>query len=101
MPVAADLSANQIGGHPQHHTNLQPERLDGLAVDDKFELHQLLDRQVGRLGTVCTENLNPGRSGNRMGGHERAPATACCVHTGAGKGIRTLDPNLGKVVLYP
>jgi hypothetical protein len=22
-------------------------------------------------------------------------------HTGAGKGIRTLDPNLGKVVLYP
>jgi hypothetical protein len=22
-------------------------------------------------------------------------------HTGAGEGIRTLDPNLGKVVLYP
>ncbi len=23
------------------------------------------------------------------------------VRTGAGEGIRTLDPNLGKVVLYP
>lgn len=23
------------------------------------------------------------------------------VKTGAGEGIRTLDPNLGKVVLYP
>jgi hypothetical protein len=24
-----------------------------------------------------------------------------CGATGAGEGIRTLDPNLGKVVLYP
>jgi hypothetical protein len=25
----------------------------------------------------------------------------CLVENGAGEGIRTLDPNLGKVVLYP
>jgi hypothetical protein len=25
----------------------------------------------------------------------------CCWILGAGEGIRTLDPNLGKVVLYP
>ena len=25
----------------------------------------------------------------------------CLDKTGAGEGIRTLDPNLGKVVLYP
>ncbi len=25
---------------------------------------------------------------------------SCCIN-GAGEGIRTLDPNLGKVVLYP
>jgi hypothetical protein len=24
-----------------------------------------------------------------------------CLEIGAGEGIRTLDPNLGKVVLYP
>ena len=27
--------------------------------------------------------------------------TAKLLKTGAGEGIRTLDPNLGKVVLYP
>ena len=37
----------------------------------------------------------------------RLTATATCSEnaverpTGAGEGIRTLDPNLGKVVLYP
>ena len=66
----------------------------------------------GRFAPNATRSSWLGRTGrrhayvsgvrhNRMGGHERAPATACCVHTGAGKGIRTLDPNLGKVVLYP
>ena len=25
----------------------------------------------------------------------------CCREIGAGEGIRTLDPDLGKVVLYP
>jgi hypothetical protein len=33
----------------------------------------------------------------------KAPAISLIVlrKTGAGEGIRTLDPNLGKVVLYP
>jgi hypothetical protein len=29
------------------------------------------------------------------------PAACLDFKTGAGEGIRTLDPNLGKVVLYP
>ena len=28
-------------------------------------------------------------------------ALVCLLDFGAGEGIRTLDPNLGKVVLYP
>jgi hypothetical protein len=28
-------------------------------------------------------------------------AAKCLIFLGAGEGIRTLDPNLGKVVLYP
>jgi hypothetical protein len=30
-----------------------------------------------------------------------AEAKPACSETGAGEGIRTLDPDLGKVVLYP
>ncbi len=33
--------------------------------------------------------------------NKRPPQTLSCPKTGAGEGIRTLDPNLGKVVLYP
>lgn len=39
--------------------------------------------------------------------HRRSPRWEALQHidirkkTGAGEGIRTLDPNLGKVVLYP
>ena len=32
---------------------------------------------------------------------ERVSITSISLETGAGEGIRTLDPNLGKVVLYP
>jgi hypothetical protein len=31
----------------------------------------------------------------------RADYRFCGMENGAGEGIRTLDPNLGKVVLYP
>jgi hypothetical protein len=48
-PLRHDLSVNQIGGHPQHQRDLQPERLGGSAVDDEFELGRLLHWQVGRL----------------------------------------------------
>ena len=33
--------------------------------------------------------------------HEKAKSLTWLEETGAGEGIRTLDPNLGKVVLYP
>ncbi len=33
--------------------------------------------------------------------HGHADMTGVSEETGAGEGIRTLDPNLGKVVLYP
>ena len=35
------------------------------------------------------------------GGPDRGKRLHFCGKTGAGEGIRTLDPNLGKVVLYP
>ena len=37
--------------------------------------------------------------GTRIQGSKRVQADA--QENGAGEGIRTLDPNLGKVVLYP
>ena len=71
------------------------------------------------------KHFSPNRNGARLIG-SFAPATGCCgmretvmvsFHgrvplyfrgvagkfspTGAGEGIRTLDPDLGKVVLYP
>ncbi len=33
--------------------------------------------------------------------HRSDLSLPCQEHAGAGEGIRTLDPNLGKVVLYP
>jgi hypothetical protein len=44
--------------------------------------------------------------GNKPGKHyfARCSPAKCLANrekTGAGEGIRTLDPNLGKVVLYP
>ena len=44
-----DLSVNQIGGHPQHQRNLQPERVGGLAVDDELKLGRLKYGQVSGL----------------------------------------------------
>ena len=45
------------------------------------------------------------RKGSRWKSRKRPRRTAAtawqCSKTGAGEGIRTLDPNLGKVVLYP
>ena len=41
------------------------------------------------------------RNANRVRGSVIAPMLYDVLETGAGEGIRTLDPNLGKVVLYP
>ena len=40
-----------------------------------------------------------GRLGIRLSAERKEPLSA--GNTGAGEGIRTLDPDLGKVVLYP
>ena len=51
------------------------------------------------ISTGTTRNAARGRS------KRRHPAivelTMSFENSGAGEGIRTLDPNLGKVVLYP
>jgi hypothetical protein len=51
-------------------------------------------------------NVSPGESGQiearlNAGRHGYLNPTFCIGKPGAGEGIRTLDPNLGKVVLYP
>jgi hypothetical protein len=47
-------------------------------------------------------DINPDGRFQR-GFHHRVPSSSMAVvdGLGAGEGIRTLDPNLGKVVLYP
>ena len=37
------------GDRKQRRQHIDAERLCGLAIDDKFELGRLVDRQVGRL----------------------------------------------------
>ena len=65
---------------------------------------------VDRIWFDCAENH--GWSGRRDSNHPRRPlgrsgsedsdgSIALKITAGAGEGIRTLDPNLGKVVLYP
>jgi hypothetical protein len=41
------------------------------------------------------------RKQKTQGSEARRPVHSNEMKTGAGEGIRTLDPNLGKVVLYP
>ena len=55
------------------------------------------DREF-RRGKAATSVAASG-SGRSFAEHDLAQLNRC--ETGAGEGIRTLDPNLGKVVLYP
>ena len=50
-------------------------------------------------GRAAAYGFEPGAQ--RHGGLERLCTFQRWLKTGAGEGIRTLDPNLGKVVLYP
>ena len=55
-----------------------------------------------RLQLNLSNTSRPGQESGEVkavhaGSNERVPA----LDFGAGEGIRTLDPNLGKVVLYP
>src|SRR5262245_65684014 len=43
------LLDNLVGVGEQRRWHVEAERLRGLEVDDEFEFHRLLDRQVGRL----------------------------------------------------
>ncbi len=52
--------------------------------------------QVSRGNTGVTP-VRPGMAQNTKG----TPRGAFLDPIGAGEGIRTLDPNLGKVMLYP
>src|SRR6476659_5587645 len=41
-----------VGAAKQRHRESEAERLGGLEVDDKLDLHRLVDREVGRLYTI-------------------------------------------------
>jgi hypothetical protein len=41
-----------IGAAEQRNREGEAERLGGFEVEDQLDFHCLLDRQVGRLGTV-------------------------------------------------
>ena len=72
----------------------------------RIEAMDLLPLDVGEPQRLVT--LDPDRPFAELGGGipdqlrciVHAAAT-CGLKSGAGEGIRTLDPNLGKVVLYP
>ena len=54
-------------------------------------------------GPISLDGMGPfSCPGNTKGARRRlVDAVPCGKEIGAGEGIRTLDPNLGKVVLYP
>jgi hypothetical protein len=62
-------------------------------------------RQNGRSPPIIRVPLKITRAGARRVGAPPPPALKITfkfgAKTGAGEGIRTLDPDLGKVVLYP
>ena len=41
-----------VGAQEEGLRDRQPERLGGLEIDDQLELRRLLDRKIGRLGTL-------------------------------------------------
>ncbi len=59
-----------------------------MGAPDPQERHGLMQTRGGRAGVVT----GPGRTTESVDSE---------MKFGAGEGIRTLDPNLGKVVLYP
>jgi hypothetical protein len=64
-------------------------------VDLRRESHDIRrDKAVARCAVrICYDGLDPASSASGLAGMPR--------NAGAGEGIRTLDPDLGKVVLYP
>ena len=64
------------------HVHPKPDRAKGVTIEVTGKLNSMLALETG------TDAPQPG--GMSMYGND-----------GAGEGIRTLDPNLGKVVLYP
>ena len=80
-----------------HHTNfslgifmLGPRTLYRDHNHDAPELYLNLSEKSGRKRMTCLQSVE-----------KSAESLRSIPKTGAGEGIRTLDPNLGKVVLYP
>jgi hypothetical protein len=74
-------------------------QLIGIAEDGGVgDLLRGLDQKQGRvrLQAAPVHALSPMKSALKA-----AKSLILLWKTGAGEGIRTLDPNLGKVVLYP
>ncbi len=80
-------------GEPLERANIRSAG----AIGNKREELSMDDRISRRLGAYASRELGrrmPLRTSSRQIRHEH-------LDHGAGEGIRTLDPNLGKVVLYP
>jgi hypothetical protein len=60
-----------------------------------------LDTQNRSCFQVASKSLRRAARKQPPGESPAANILICLVENGAGEGIRTLDPNLGKVVLYP
>jgi len=50
--VPNDLLDHLVGASEQWQGNREAERLGDLEVDDQLDFYHLLDRQIGRLGTL-------------------------------------------------
>jgi hypothetical protein len=51
-PAYRSLLDNLFGAHQHRLRHSEAERLGSLEVDDQLEFGRLLDRQIGRLGTL-------------------------------------------------
>ena len=68
----------------------------GSGISRAIDGRTPLAKNAGRLLRQRRGNL-----AGKLVARPKAVKSRKCRKTGAGEGIRTLDPNLGKVVLYP
>ncbi len=76
-------------------------RIDVTGFNGLRDLHAYRSRLptliiLGAIAVVSTPKTKP-----TLRSQPRCKRVIFSKKTGAGEGIRTLDPNLGKVVLYP
>jgi hypothetical protein len=80
---------------PRHHAISQPSGVKALLVHSEQEDFIIGDRE-SRIISLGEWTQNNKAAGRRL----VVELSLCHQNSGAGEGIRTLDPDLGKVVLY-